>query len=157
MHDFLGLQLAIDLAVRQRDERLAALGQAQGRLRSAEQQQEQLQNYALDTDARWASGASVAISAELVRHHYQFVARLQHAIDMQVSVIANLVRQQEMNRAALAQAEAKVAGLRQVLAARVEAVRKVEQRREQAQMDEMAALAYARKRAEAQTEELPWH
>lgn len=153
MHKFHGLQLAIDLAVQQRDMRLAALGQAQGRLRMGQQQQEQLQSYANDTDARWASGASVAISAELVRHHYQFVGRLQHAIGMQEGVIANLVRQQEASRAELAQAEAKVAGLKKVLASRLEAGQRVERRREQAQMDEMAALVYARKRAATQMEE----
>jgi flagellar protein FliJ len=153
MHKFHGLQLAIDLAVRQRDARLVALGQAQGRLRMGQQQQDQLQSYANDTDARWASGASVAISGELVRHHYQFIGRLQHAIGMQEGVIANLVRQQEACRAELAQADAKVAGLRKVLASRLEVVQRVEQRREQAQMDEMAALAYARKRAAAQIEE----
>jgi flagellar protein FliJ len=155
MRKFHGLQLAIDLAVRQRDECLTVLGQAQTRLDMGRQQQEQLQNYANDTDARWASGTSVAISAELVRHHYQFVARLQHAIDMQVGVISNLTRQQDLSRAALARAEAKVEGLRQVLASRVDAVRKVEQRREQAHMDEMAALAYARKRVATQMEESP--
>lgn len=156
MHKFHGLQLAIDLAMQQRDARLAALGQAQARLRMGLQQQDQLQSYARDTDARWASGASVAISAELVRHHYQFVGRLQHAISMQEGVIANLVRQQEACRADLAQAEAKVAGLQKVLASRLEAAQRVERRREQAQTDEMAALAYARKRAATQLEESPW-
>jgi flagellar protein FliJ len=155
MHKFHGLQLAIDMAVQQRDARLTALGQAQGRLRIGQQQQDQLQSYANDTDSRWASGASVAISAELVRHHYQFVGRLQHAIGMQEGVIANLVRQQEASRAELAQAEAKVAGLRKVLASRLEAAEQVAQRREQAQMDEMAALAYARKRDTTQMEDYP--
>jgi flagellar protein FliJ len=155
MHKFHGLQLAIDLAVQQRDKCLAALGHAQGRLRMGQHQQDQLQSYANDTDARWASGASVAISAELVRHHYQFVGRLQHAIGMQEGVIANLVRQQEASRRDLAQAEAKVAGLRKVLASRLDAVQRVEQRREQAQMDEMAAMVYARKRTATQMEESP--
>jgi flagellar protein FliJ len=153
MHKFHGLQLAIDLAVQQRDACLAALGQAQGRLRMGQHQQEQLQSYANDTDARWASGASVAISAELVRHHYQFVGRLQHAIGMQEGVITNLVRQQEASRAELARAEAKVAGLRKVLASRLAVVQRAERRREQALMDEMAALAHARKRVATQMEE----
>lgn len=155
MPKFHGLQLAIDLAVQQRDARLAAMGQAQRRLRMGEQQQEQLQSYANDTDARWASGASVAISAELVRHHYQFVGRLQHAIGMQEGVIANLVRYVEASRADLAQAEAKVAGLQKVLASRLAVVQRAEQRRDQAQTDEMAALAYARKRAATQMEDFP--
>jgi flagellar protein FliJ len=74
---------------------------------------------------------------------------------MQEGVIANLVRQQEASRRDLAQAEAKVAGLRKVLASRLDAVQRVEQRREQAQMDEMAAMVYARKRTATQMEESP--
>ncbi len=153
MNLFHGLQLAIELAERKRDERAQALAQAQRQVRMGRQQLEQLQSYAADTDARWSQGHSRVLSAELIRHHYQFVERLQHAIGMQDDVIANQLRQEHSCRGALAQAETRVSGLKQVLAKRQAVVAATEQRREQGRMDEMAALVYARRVAHAKLEE----
>jgi flagellar FliJ protein len=95
----------------------------------------------------------MALSSELIRHHYQFVERLQHAIGMQDGVIANLVRQENQCRAALMQAEMRVSGLKQVLEKRKLLLVAAEQRREQGRMDEMAALVYARRAASAHLED----
>lgn len=154
MHPFHGLQLAIDLAVRQRDACAQGLALAQQQTQHGQQQLQQLQSYAQDTDARWTQGQPAAgLSAELVRHHYQFVERLQHAIGMQDGVMANLVRQELQCRQALAQAEMRLAGLKQVLDRRLQQRLAVEQRREQARMDEMAALMHARNRVNARMED----
>lgn len=153
MHPFHGLQLAIDLAERQRDARAQALAQALQQIQQGQQQLLQLQSYAKDTDARWTQGHNAQLSAELIRHHYQFVDRLQHAIGMQDGVMANLERQALQCRQALAQAEMRVAGLKQVLDKRLQARASAEQRREQARMDEMAALMHARNRAQARMED----
>lgn len=153
MNLFHGLQLAIELAERKRDERIQALAQAQRQVLMGQQQLQQLQSYAHDTDARWSEGHSMVLSAELIRHHYQFVERLQHAIGMQDGVIANLLRQENSCRGALAQAETRVSGLKQVLAKRKALLAATEQRREQGRMDEMAALVYARRVANAQMED----
>lgn len=148
-----GLQLAIELAERKRDERAQVLAQAQRQVLVGQQQLQQLQSYAGDTDTRWTQGHNMALSAELIRHHYQFVERLQHAIGMQDGVIANLVRQENQCRAALVQAEMRLSGLKQVLEARKQLLVAAEQRREQGRMDEMAALVYARRVANAQMED----
>lgn len=148
-----GLQLAIELAERKRDERAQVLAQAQRQVLVGQQQLQQLQSYAGDTDARWTQGHNMALSAELIRHHYQFVERLQHAIGMQDGVIANLVRQENQCRAALVQAEMRLSGLKQVLEARKQLLIAAEQRREQGRMDEMAALVYARRVVNAQMED----
>lgn len=153
MNQFHGLQLAIELAERKRDERAQALAQAQRQVQMGQQQLQQLQNYAQDTDARWTQGHNMALSSELIRHHYQFVERLQHAIGMQDGVIANLVRQESQCRAALMQAEMRVSGLKQVLEKRKLLLVAAEQRREQGRMDEMAALVYARRTASAHLED----
>lgn len=154
MNPLHGIQLAIELAQRKRDERAQVLAQAQRQVQMGQQQLQQLQSYARDTDARWTQGHSTALSAELIRHHYQFVARLQHAIGMQDGVIANLVRQEDLCRADLVQAEMRVSGLTQVLEKRKLALVAAEQRREQGRMDEMAALVYARKAAHAHLEDV---
>jgi flagellar protein FliJ len=148
-----GLQLAIELAERKRDERAQVLAQAQRQVLAGQQQLQQLQSYAGDTDTRWTQGHNMALSAELIRHHYQFVERLQHAIGMQDGVIANLVRQENQCRAALVQAEMRLSGLKQVLEARKQLLVAAEQRREQGRMDEMAALVYARRVVNAQMED----
>ena len=141
-----GFLLAIELAERQRDERSQALAEAQRNLMFGRQQMDQLQSYASDTDARWTGAAAVALSAELVRHHYQFMARLQQAIGMQEGAIANLLHLEGVAQHILLQAECRVTGLRQVLRRRQIQAALLEQRREQARMDEMAALLYARNR-----------
>jgi len=152
-HSLHGLQLAIELAERKRDERAQALAQSQRQVQMGQQQLQQLQSYAKDTDARWTQGHNMALSLELIRHHYQFVERLQHAIGMQDGVIANLVRQETQCRAALMQAEMRVSGLKQVLEKRKLLLVAAEQRREQGRMDEMAALVYARRAASAHLED----
>jgi flagellar FliJ protein len=141
-----GLILAIELAERQRDERAKALAQAQRNLIFGRQQMSQLQSYASDTDARWSGAGAVALSAELLRHHYQFMARLQQAIGMQEGAISNLLHQENAAKHALLQAESRVTGLQQVLRKRQAQAALLAQRREQARMDEMAALLYARTR-----------
>lgn len=141
-----GFLLAIELAERQRDERAKQLAEAQRNLIFGRQQMSQLQNYAHDTDARWTGATAMALSAELVRHHYQFMARLQQAIGMQEGAIAGLLHQEGVAKHALLQAESRVTGLQQVLRRRQAQAAVQEQRREQARMDEMAALLYARNR-----------
>jgi flagellar FliJ protein len=145
MNPFHGLQLAIELAERKRDQRMLALANAQRQLINGQQQLQQLQSYANDTDNRWSGGRSIVLSAELIRHHYQFVERLQHAIGMQDGVIEGFRQQEESCRGALAVAESRVTGLKQVLAKRKLLFAATEQRREQGRMDEMAAMVYARR------------
>lgn len=153
MNPFHGLQLAIELAERKRDQRMLALANAQRQLLSGKQQLQQLQSYAKDTDSRWSGGRDIVLSAELIRHHYQFVERLQHAIGMQDSVIAGFLQQEQICLRALAVAESRVTGLKQVLAKRKLLLAATEQRREQLQMDEMAAMVYARRLGIAQMED----
>ena len=145
MNPFHGLQLAIELAERKRDQRMLALANAQRERINGQQQLQQLQNYANDTDNRWSGGRVMVLSGELIRHHYQFVERLQHAIGMQDGVIAGLQQQEQVCQGALAVAEGRLTGLKQVLAKRKSLLAATEQRREQGRMDEMAAMVYARR------------
>lgn len=148
MVDSSGLLLAIAQAERRRDDVLRALAQSHQRVQSAVDQLDQLRNYAGDTDNRWVSTGSVGLSAELVKHHYQFSGRLQHAIGMQDGVIANLQRQTENVKLQLQKAESRLAGLNNVLQKRRADAQRLAQRREQAAMDEMAAQLFARTRAQ---------
>jgi len=85
---------------------------------------------------------------ELIKHHYQFSGRLQQAISMQDGVIANLQRHVEGVKQQLQLAESRLSGLNSVLKKRRAEAERIAQRRDQAQMDEMAAQLFARTRAQ---------
>ncbi len=137
------LQLAITVAGRKRDEAGQALAQAQQRQLAAQQQLEQLRGYAHETEARWASQARVCAMPELMHHHYQFMARLDQAVQMQQRAVADQAQWVALAQKALLAAELRVATLRQVLAHKQAEIDRVQRRREQRQMDEMAANRHA--------------
>lgn len=147
MTQFRALELAITQATLQRDARARALAQANRTLEFAHGQLNQLQQYAADTDARWIGDHLVGRSAELIRHHYLFMDRLQNAVSLQQGVIANLARQRDAAHQQLMQAEYRLAGFQQVLKARRAAQQAQQQRREQRETDEFAAQRHTRNRA----------
>ena len=113
-------------------------------LQYAQGQLSQLENYSNDTDARWVGGHAVNLSVELIKHHYQFMDRLQNAVSLQHGVIKNLEQQLSLAHQKLLQAEYRLAGFKQVLKGRRLALNGVQQRREQRITDEFAAMRYAR-------------
>jgi flagellar FliJ protein len=154
MPQFRALELAITQATRQRDEQARRHAQAQRALDYGQGQLAQLKNYSNDTDARWIGGQSVSLSVELIKHHYQFMDRLQNAVSMQQGVLANLERQRLSAHQLLLQAEYRLAGFKQVLKTRRAALDVVQQRREQRATDEFAAMRHARGHALQTTGEL---
>ena len=144
MPKFRALQLAIEQATQQRDAQARNLAQAQRTLQFAHGQLAQLQNYSNDTDARWIGGQAVDLSVELIKHHYQFMDRLQNAVTLQQGVIETMERQVAAAHQVLLQAEYRLAGFKNVLKSRRAALSVVEQRREQRVTDEFAAMRHAR-------------
>jgi flagellar FliJ protein len=140
-------ELAIELATRQRDAQAQKHAQAQRNCEFARNQLAQLQGYASDTDARWVGSGMPAVSGELIRHHYQFVDRLQQAVQMQHGVIANMDRQLASAHQVLLQAEFRLAGLEQVLKTRRAAAQRVVLQREQRATDEFASQRHAQRQA----------
>ncbi len=153
MPKFRALELAIGQATQQRDAQARRHAQAQKTLQFAHGQLQQLQSYANDTDARWIGGHAVNLSVELIKHHYQFMDRLQHAAQQQQGVIATLERQLAAAHQQLLQAEYRLAGFKQVLKGRHAERQVQEQRREQRATDEFAAMSHYRARAAATREE----
>jgi flagellar protein FliJ len=146
MAELRGFVLAIELATRQRDEFAKALARAQRTLSFAQTQMTQLQGYAGETDARWANASGTLVSVELMRHHYQFMDRLQQAIVLQVDAINHAHGQVDKANHDLLQAEFRLAGLAKVLEKRQTAAQLKQQRREQRVTDEYAGMQQARKR-----------
>ena len=154
MPKFRALELAIQQATQQRDAQARKHAQAQRTLQYAQGQLSQLENYSNDTDARWIGGHAVNLSVELIKHHYQFMERLQNAVSLQHGVIKNLEHQLALAQQNQLQAESRLAGFKQVLKGRRLALNVVQQRREQRITDEFAAMRHARGSAMQTTEEM---
>ena len=133
------LLLAIDLATTRRDEAQAHLQSLLHAQAHAQDQMQQLQQYAVETEQRWLQGAQISTTPERLRHHYQFIGRLDQAIQMQEGVLANHTQRIEAARQLLMQAECRLSSFKQVLATRRLAFAKTRQRQEQKQMDEFAS------------------
>lgn len=148
MNNLGGIRLAIELATKQRDACQKKLAILERSVSAAEAQMAQLGSYASDKDAGWIQAKPGAFSGELIRHHYQFVGRLQQAIGMQSEVLAHSIAQVASARKSLADAEARLEGLNRILSRRVSAIAILAGRRDQKQTDDFAAQRYARMRAE---------
>jgi flagellar FliJ protein len=149
------IQLAIELATRQRDDLARALAATQRNVEFARQQMDQLEGYAADTDAKWTHSAATQMTSELVLHHYQFMARLQQAIALQATAISSSVKDQEDARQKLLQAEFRLSGLNQVMSARQLELLQKQKRREQRQTDEFAGMLHTRNLAISANGDLP--
>lgn len=149
------IALAIEVATRKRDQAGKYLMQAQRACTFAQNQLDQLESYAADSQARWTASAQVSVTAGLLQHHYQFMERLRHAIALQLSVIADLDFQQEAAKKRALDAEFRLAGLRKVMKKKQEEIVLKMNRREQKQMDEFAAMQFARTASRAASGEMP--
>lgn len=138
------LTLAIEFATRQRDQADQAWMQARRAVQHGQAQLDQLQSYAADTEARWATAAATTVNAELMQHQHHFMQRLRHAIGLQGGVMNDLQRQAEAARLRRLQEEVRLTALEQLLKKKLSARLQLEARREQKQMDELAGLKYAR-------------
>ena len=139
-----GLQVALDLATRQRDDAGQALAQVMRRFEHAHMQMDQLRSYANDTSSRWSVASQASATPQIVGHYYQFMERLEQTIEMQQGAIAEVQRQRETARQVLLQAEVRMAGLHRVLDRRRAEIARALEQREQRQSDELAAQMHRR-------------
>jgi flagellar protein FliJ len=134
------LSLAIDLTTRKRDQAMMVL-QHLPRLHEASQNQmSQLEGYAAETEQKWAATAKLGSTPELMGHHYQFMARLHHAINLQQDVLNGAAQKVEAARRLTMDSELRLVSLRLALKKKQADMAQLQGRREQKQMDEFAAL-----------------
>lgn len=132
--------LAIEMATRKRDEANQAAMQVHSGHLFAQNQLTQLETYAAETESRWTAAAQISTSPELMRHHYQFMGRLHHAIGLQQGVLDNENRKMEYAKRLVLEAEFRLVSLKQVLKKKQADMTILQSRREQKQMDEFASL-----------------
>lgn len=134
------ITLAIEVATQKRDQAGENLVRAQRARLSAESQMEQLKSYAQETASKWATGAQATTSPELLRHHYQFMERLQQAINLQEEVLGEQAQRVEAAKKLMLDAEFRLAGLKQILKKKQSERARMQARREQRQTDEIAGM-----------------
>ena len=132
--------LAIQVATLRRDHAAAVLQQMQQSQAFAQEQMSQLQTYADETEARWAKAAQISVTPEMMRHHYQFMDRLQQAVILQEGVLGQWGSKVERARKHWLETEFRVTSLNQVLKNKQAELAVVQGRREQKEMDEFAAM-----------------
>ena len=107
--------LAIGVATDKRDQAGKVLMHVQRADSFAHDQMTQLEIYAKETEMRWTAAAQISTTPELMRHHYQFMDRLQQAISMQSGVLASSNRKVEVAKNLVLEAEFRLTSLKQVL------------------------------------------
>ena len=133
------LMIAIDMAVRKRDEARNALRE---RRRAHDAAHSQMESYAAEMQQRWGASEGATMKPEVMLHHRQFMDRLQHAIDLQVKVMADQAIRLEAAQKALMAAELRLTSLNKVVETRRRDIALAQMRREQKQTDERAALQF---------------
>ncbi|WP_210542258.1 flagellar export protein FliJ [Rhodoferax sp. PAMC 29310] len=134
------LSLAIDLATRKKDQAVMVLQHLQRMHEANQNQMGQLESYAAETEHKWAVTAQAGSTPELMGHHYQFMARLHHAISLQQDVLGGSAQKVEAARRLTMDGELRLASLRLVLKKKKADLGQLQGRREQKQMDEFAAV-----------------
>jgi len=136
------LMVAIDAAMRKRDEARQALQARVQACQAAQAQMDQLQDYAAQMQQRWGAHENQAVQPEVMYHQYQFMERLNHAMGLQTKAINDQAIRLETAQKALMACELRVTSLQKVVAARQRDISLAQMRREQKQTDERAALQF---------------
>lgn len=138
------LDLAIEMAEREREQAEQAVARALKGQQHAQGQLDQLEGYAAETQQRWSTAQAAHVSAILMTHHQSFQERLQQAIDLQRGVVRQSEQRVAAARQLRVQKELRLRGLAQLRAQKVAAHRKSQDRREQKALDELATQRFLR-------------
>ena len=136
------LSVAVEVASRKRDDARKVLQDTLAAEQAARAQLDQLEDYARETESRWGMKADTTMQPEVMYHHYQFMNRLGHAASIQNGVVGDQSARVQAAQRALLDAELRLASLRKVVEKRRNDLALQQQRRDQKQTDERAALQY---------------
>ena len=136
------LSVAVEVASRKRDDARKVLQDTLAAEQAARAQLDQLEDYARETESRWGMKADTTMQPEVMYHHYQFMNRLGHAASIQNGVVGDQSARLQAAQRALLDAELRLASLRKVVEKRLNDLALQQQRRDQKQTDERAALQY---------------
>ena len=136
------LMVAIEMATRKRDDARQALRERQQSHAAAQAQMDQLQSYMQEMQQRWGAHEGMEFKPEVMLHQRQFMQRLQHALDLQTKVMRDQGLRLQAARHALMTTELRLSSLEKVVQMRRRDMALAQQRRDQKQTDERAALQF---------------
>jgi flagellar FliJ protein len=143
------LATLLEHAERQRDEALAKLMQAEDAARRMLAQAEQLQNYRAEYAARSPARGGRSAPIELLRCHLDFMQRLEQAVAQQRATAESAEREAAELRQSLLALETRVASVRKLIERRGQAQQVVADRHEQRRSDEASQQRAWRLRVDA--------
>ncbi len=142
------LRTLLEHAEGERNQALAAFNQARARCDAARQQAEQLDHYRADYRRRWSAQFARGAALEIVRCYQGFADRLETAIAQQQHAVQQMQAAQARAGDTLSAHELRVASVRKLIERRVQAQRQAGEKRERREDDEGSArLALARANA----------
>jgi len=133
------LLLLLEKEQGKRDEAQTALRAANAHLEQQKAQGDGLANYRVEYCAKWSAKFQQGSSMEILRAYHGFMARLDQAIAQQHAVVAHARRGVDAARERLLEREIRVATVERLIQRRRELLARVADRREQKNLDEMAA------------------
>ncbi|MBS7351314.1 MAG: flagellar FliJ family protein [Comamonas sp.] len=136
------LMVAIEMATRKRDQARQTLRERQQAQAGATEQMQQLSAYSQEMQERWAVREGAEFKPEVMEHHRQFMLRLEHAIELQTKVLRDHALRVQAAQHALMTTELRLSSLEKVVQMRRRDMALAEQRRDQKQTDERAALQF---------------
>lgn len=139
------LHTLLEHAERERDEALAALLQTEDATRRMRVQAEQLLAYRDDYRQRHPAQGGRSASIELIRHHQNFMLRLEQALQQQQGQVQSAEARCVALRSALVALETRVASVRKLLDRRGQTARQNAARQEQRRSDEAAQQQHRRR------------
>lgn len=134
------LTVAMELALRQRDDARRLLQDVRSQRHAAQEQLRLLEGYALETQNRWGLRPDAAVAPEVMFHHYKFMDRLHHAAGLQTGVVGAHAERVMGAEKGLLEAEVRLASLHRLVEKRQREALRAQARMEQKQTDERAAL-----------------
>ena len=143
------LDTLLEHAVRQRDEALAALLQAEEAARRLRLQAGQLQAYRSEYHQRGPTRAGSTAPIEVLHCHRDFMQRLDQALEQQQGQLQAAEARLIQLRGELLAHETRVASVRRLLERRAQEQRRVDARLEQRRNDEAAVQRHWRLRSAA--------
>jgi flagellar FliJ protein len=133
------LKVIIDLHARQERDALEAMGVAQQKLQEQSSQLDNLENYRLDYQVKFALRQQAGINISQLMEFRAFADKLDQAIESQKQTVSNHQREVQRARKRWEDAHQRTKSLQKVSDLALVDEMKVEQKREQAEQDDRAA------------------
>ena len=141
------LQVLLEREQKRRDDAQAALRAAHANVDTQQQQADGLTGYRTEYCQKWSTQFQQAASMEILRSYHGFLSRLDQAITQQQAVVAHAQRGVDSARQRLVEREIRVATVERLIQRRQAVLARIEDRRDQKNLDELAQRLSARQRA----------